>query len=73
MRAMEERSEALRLGDEHDVGELVTCPFCLAHWVATGFMAGMVFAPRATRLTAATFTAVAASDFLQGAYGELLA
>lgn len=52
----------------HAVGELVTCPFCLAQWVATGFVAGLVFAPKATRLVAATFSMVAVSDFLQFAY-----
>jgi hypothetical protein len=35
---------------QHAVGELVTCPFCLAQWIATGFAAGLVFAPRFTRL-----------------------
>lgn len=55
-------------GVPHALGELVTCPFCLAQWVATGFVAGMVAAPRATRLVAATFSAVAISDFLQMAY-----
>jgi hypothetical protein len=55
-------------GMGHAVGELLTCPFCLAQWVATGFVAGMIFAPRATRLVAATFAGVATSDFLQFAY-----
>jgi hypothetical protein len=55
-------------GVQHAVGELVSCPFCLAVWVATGLSAGTVFAPRLTRLVTATFTAVAASDFLQLAY-----
>jgi hypothetical protein len=58
-------------GPRHAVGELVSCPFCLAQWVATGFTAGLVFAPRATRLVAATFTAVAASDMLQNLYAVL--
>jgi hypothetical protein len=58
-------------GVAHAVGELVTCPFCLAVWVATGMSAGLVFAPRLTRLVAATFTAVAASDMLQLAYAAL--
>jgi hypothetical protein len=53
----------------HAVGELLSCPFCLAMWIATGFVGGLVLAPRATRLAAATFTAVAGSDFLQLAYG----
>jgi len=55
-------------GLRHSVGELISCPFCLSVWVATGYAAGLVFAPRFTRLTAATFTAVAASDALQLAY-----
>jgi hypothetical protein len=58
-------------GPRHMVGELLTCPFCLAQWVATGFAAGLVFAPRATRLVAATFTAVATSDMLQNVYALL--
>jgi Protein of unknown function (DUF1360) len=52
----------------HAAGELISCPFCLGVWVATGFAAGLVFAPRLTRLVAATFTAVAASDLLQFGY-----
>lgn len=55
-------------GGKHAVGELITCPFCLSQWVATGFVFGLIFAPRATRLAAATMTAVAGSDFLQLAY-----
>jgi hypothetical protein len=50
------------------MGELVTCPFCLGQWVSTSFVLGLVLAPRATRLVATTFTAVAAADFLQLAY-----
>ena len=60
--------EVVSHGIGHAVGELLTCPFCLAQWVATGFVAGMIFAPRATRLVAATFAGVAVSDFLQFAY-----
>lgn len=52
----------------HAIGELVTCPFCLAMWTATGFTYGLVFAPRATRLATTTLTAVAGSDFLQLGY-----
>lgn len=47
------------------IGELLTCPFCVSQWVATGLVFGMVLAPRATRLTASVFTATAGSDFLQ--------
>ena len=52
----------------HAIGELVTCPFCAAVWVATGLAGGLVLAPRATRLASVILTAVAASDFLQLAY-----
>ena len=55
-------------GVRHAVGELVTCPFCLGQWVATGFVLGLVLAPRATRLVATVFTALGASDFLHLAY-----
>src|SRR3954465_13088705 len=39
-------------GVRHAVGELLTCPFCLAQWVGTAFVFGYVAAPRATRLAA---------------------
>jgi hypothetical protein len=52
----------------HGIGELVTCPFCLAVWVATGLTGGLVLAPRLTRLAATALTATAVSDFLQMAY-----
>lgn len=52
----------------HAIGELITCPFCLAVWVATGLTGGLVLAPRLTRLAATAMTATAVSDFLQMAY-----
>jgi hypothetical protein len=55
-------------GVKHAVGELVTCPFCLAQWVGTGFVLGYVTAPKATRLAALTMTMVAGSDVLQFLY-----
>jgi hypothetical protein len=53
---------------KHAVGELVTCPFCLAQWVATGLVLGYATAPRATRLAALAMTMVAGSDVLQFVY-----
>ncbi|MDQ6914946.1 MAG: DUF1360 domain-containing protein, partial [Actinomycetota bacterium] len=50
------------------IGELLTCPFCLSQWVAGGFTAGLLLAPRPTRVVVATFDMVALSDFLQVAY-----
>lgn len=52
----------------HAVGELLSCPFCLSVWIGTGLTAGLVLAPRTTRLVATALTAVAMSDFLQLAY-----
>ena len=53
------------------LGALVTCPFCLALWVATGFGFGLVAAPRATRFAASVLTAVAGADALHLAYAAL--
>jgi hypothetical protein len=58
-------------GARHSVGELISCPMCLAQWAATGFGVGLVFAPRQTRLVAAVLSAVAGSDFLQYLYAVL--
>lgn len=55
-------------GLQKAIGELLICPYCLAQWVSAGFIAGLVFAPRATRLVAAVYTAQTVSDFLQLAY-----
>ena len=52
----------------HSIGELISCPFCLAVWIATGLTGGLVLAPKLTRYASAALTAVAASDFLQLAY-----
>ena len=62
------KEEVRGSGVRKAVGELVTCPFCLAQWTATAFAFGLVLAPRATRLAAAIMTAVAGSDLLQLAY-----
>ncbi|MDP9793688.1 hypothetical protein J2S43_002200 [Catenuloplanes nepalensis] len=55
----------------HSLGELITCPFCLGVWVATGLTGGLVLAPRLTRLAATALTATAVSDFLQLAYDAM--
>jgi hypothetical protein len=56
---------------KHAVGELLTCPFCLAQWVGTGFVFSYVAAPRATRLAALTMTMVAGADVLQFGYDAI--
>lgn len=52
-------------GARKTVGELITCPFCTGVWVATGLTAGLIYAPRTTRLAMGTFAALAGADLLQ--------
>jgi hypothetical protein len=54
----------------HALGELLSCPFCLDMWVATGFTIGLLFVPRFTRVVAATFTALTGADFLHLIYAR---
>ena len=63
------RKEGTQVG--HAVGELVSCPFCLAQWVATALVAGQLIAPAVTRHITSTLTAVAGADVLHFAYSAL--
>lgn len=58
-------------GVRHAVGELLACPFCIAQWIASGYVAGLVLAPRATRVAASVMTVRALSDFLQYAWAAV--
>jgi hypothetical protein len=58
-------------GARKAVGELVTCPFCTGMWIATGLTAGLIFAPRATRLAIGTLAAMTGADLLQYAHAGL--
>jgi len=55
-------------GARKTVGELLTCPFCIDMWVATGLVAGFVFLPRTTRLATQTLAVLAGADLLQFGY-----
>jgi hypothetical protein len=55
-------------GVRRAIGELLVCPYCLGLWASGAFHAGLLFAPRATRVVASTLTALTMSDFLQIAY-----
>ena len=57
------------VADQHALGELLTCPFCTAVWVASGLAAGLVFAPRLTRFGMGVASAIAGADFLHLGYG----
>ena len=50
------------------IGEMIACPYCVGLWVVAALHAGLVFAPRTTRLVASTFAGLTISDFLQIAY-----
>jgi len=55
-------------GIQRGIGQLISCPYCMAPWCATALAFGLVFAPRVTRFFAGTLASVAMSDFLQRAY-----
>ncbi|MBV8084408.1 MAG: DUF1360 domain-containing protein [Chloroflexi bacterium] len=54
---------------QHAIGELLTCPFCLATWVAALFTYGLGLAPRFTRMVAGMFCAIGLANIFQLAYG----
>src|SRR5438128_3899682 len=55
-------------GIQRGIGQLISCPYCMAPWCATALAFGLVFAPRLTRFFAGILAIVAASDFLHRAY-----
>ena len=55
-------------GMQRGIGNLISCPYCMAPWCATALAFGLVFAPRVTRLLGAILGSVAVSDFLSRAY-----
>ena len=55
-------------GMRRAIGELLTCPFCISQWLGTLLAGAFVVAPRATRVAAATLSAVTVADAMQ--YGH---
>jgi hypothetical protein len=53
------------------IGYLLTCPYCVGPWLATGLSALLAWRPAPTRFVLRMLTAVAISDFLHLAYSEL--
>ncbi len=64
----EVRERSRGTGLPRAIGDLVTCPWCIAPWVAATLYSLFLINPRAARLVSAGFTSVAVSDFLQHAY-----
>lgn len=60
-----ELEETPREGPLKTVGELLTCPFCLAPWLGAVYVGGLAVAPRFARAGAAVFALVAVSDTMQ--------
>lgn len=60
------RGEGLRKA----IGQLVTCPYCLGIWVASGFIYGFAFSPRLTRMIASIFAVSSVADFAQHGYAK---
>jgi hypothetical protein len=60
-----------RQGVERALGELLTCPYCVGVWVASGLSYGLVLFPRQTRLVNAIFGAQAVADFLNAGFVRL--
>jgi hypothetical protein len=63
----EPRGGALR----QSVGYLLTCPYCLGVWIATGLSTLILLRPAQTRFTLRMLTADTLSDFLHLAYSRL--
>ena len=61
-------TEPKREGAARALGELVTCPYCIGLWVASGLSYSLVLFPRQTRLVTTVFGAQAVADFLNAAF-----
>jgi hypothetical protein len=58
-------------GVERALGELVTCPYCVGIWIASGLSYALVLYPRQTRVVTTIFGAQAVADFLNAAFVKL--
>ena len=46
------------------IGELLTCPYCLAPWISGALVAGHILAPVPTRVVTTVFALTAAADWM---------
>jgi uncharacterized protein DUF1360 len=63
-----EAQQPKRSGMGRVLGELVTCPYCIGLWVASGLSYGHVLFPRETRFLTTVFGSYALSDFLHAGF-----
>ena len=66
-----EATEPKREGAARAIGELLTCPYCIGLWAASGFAYSLVLFPRQTRLVTTIFGGQAIADFLNAAFVRL--
>jgi hypothetical protein len=64
-------TEPKREGAARALGELLTCPYCIGLWVASGFAYSLVLFPRQTRFVTTIFGGQAVADFLNAAFVKL--
>lgn len=58
-------------GIQRALGELLTCQYCMAPWIALGLSTGYVRFPAPTRIVADVLTIAAISDNLNRSYARL--
>ncbi len=66
--AGEVEEEARGEGLQEAIGDLITCPYCIAPWIASAMVFASAHAPRATRVIGGIFAITAGSDFLNRLY-----
>jgi hypothetical protein len=57
-------------GPKAVIGELITCPFCLAQWVGSALGATVLFAPRGGLFAVRVLAAIGLADFVQFAWAS---
>jgi hypothetical protein len=67
----EVNEDVIGTGARHAIGELITCPPCMAQWVATALVAGTLGAPSLTTAVVSVSAAARVSDYLDLLYGLL--
>ena len=66
-----EAQQPKRDGAARVFGELVTCPYCIGLWIASGLSFSLVRFPRETRFATAIFGAYGLADFFHAGFVRL--